>query len=238
MIRISIATLTLAAGTLVMGCTSDSSQSVSGRVDQAGFPSAVSAVRVVRGSTTVAESPVAADGAFSLAIPTGAGYRIELVSAEQPGLVFPRSTGVIEAAFTVKGSAAPFDLGTVRFIGVASTHVFRQDPAGAADGSDTADGECENGVDTTTGAICVDDAEEEGDQCGESGADCVDGIDSATGAECDGGPGANQNDGGDGADTADTSDGDGETADDALPAESAVADHNLPATIGCGDAAD
>ena len=96
--------------------------------------------------------------------------------------------------------------------------------------------ECEDGIDTATGALCVDDEEptgmcggegddEEGgdDAEGDAGVDCQDGI--ATGAECDGGPSANQNDG------EEEESEEGDENDD--PTDAAVADHNLPAAVGC-----
>ena len=220
MIRISTFSFTLAAGVLAVGCSSSAPQVVSGRVERTGFPASVDAVRVVQSGAAVVESPVASDGSFSLTIPPGKGYRIELVSTGQPGLVFPRQTGVIDAAFAIRNGTKPFDLGMVRFVGDAKARTYK-----------TAGGEgveCENGLDPN-GAVCVDDAE--GATCeSDGGGDCVDGID-ATGNECDGGPSANQNDGESGT-------GDGETADDALPGQAAVADHNLPAAIGCGEAGD
>ncbi len=221
MIRISTISFTLAAGALAVGCSSSTPQVVSGRVERAGFPAQVDAVRVVRSGSAVVESTVASDGSFSLTIPPGKGYRIELVSSGQPGLVFPRQTGVIDAAFTIRNGTKPFDLGMVRFVGDAATRTYKQGPATGGD-----DVECEDGVDPN-GAVCVDDDDEEGATCeSDGGADCVDGIDSATGQECDGGPTANQNDG---------ETDDGESDDGALPGQAAVADHNLPAAIGCSD---
>ena len=124
----------------------------------------------------------------------------------------------------------PFDLGMVRFVGDPTSRAYQQRPAG---GVATADQACEDGVDATTGAVCVDDNDEGGaGTCeGDGGVDCQDGIDPATGAECDGGPAANPTDGTE----VGGGDGDGETADDTLPGQAAVADHNLPAAIGCGE---
>ena len=204
MIRIS--SLSLAVGMLAAGCSSSSSpQDISGRVDQPGFPTAVTGVRVIRGTTTIVESPVASDGSFKVTVPAGSGYRIELVSQDQPGLVFPRTTGVIETSFAIKNGTNLFDLGMVRFVGDASTRTYHTETPG--DG----DVECEDGLDPN-GAVCVDDDDEEG-------AQCEDGT----------------NDGETNDDGADEGDGDGETDDDQLPANAAVAEHNLPASIGCDE---
>jgi hypothetical protein len=199
-------------------------QTVTGRIDGASFKSPVSAVRASRAGSVV-EAPVSADGSFSITIPAGTGYRIELVAASgQPGLVFPRSAGTIDVSFDVRAGTKPFDLGLVRFVGDANAHPFVFKTTGGSDG----DGECEDGVDPN-GAVCVDDNDDEGASC--DNHECVDGIDPSNGQECDGGPGANQDDG----ETADEGDGDGETDDDALPAEAAIAEHNLPAAVGCDD---
>ncbi len=90
---------------------------------------------------------------------------------------------------------------------------FIGDPAshsyhqGTAGGDEEA--ECEDGVDDN-GAVCVDDDDDEG-------AACEDGTDD----------GETNDDGGD---------GDGETDDDnEVPQQAAVAEHNLPSSIGCDD---
>ncbi len=220
--------LTVAAGLLAAACSSSppSPQVVAGRIEQASFPTPITAVRVMDAAATVTESLVAGDGSFSLTIPPGHGYRITLVSADRPGLVFPRQSGTVEVAFAVRNGTTPFDLGMVRFVGDPTSRAYQQRPAG---GVATADQECEDGVDATTGAVCVDDNDEEGaGVCeGDGGVNCEDGIDPATGAACDGGPAANQDDG--------TEAGDGEADDDTLPGQAAVADHNLPAAIGCSE---
>lgn len=75
---------------------------------------------------------------------------------------------------------------------------------------DSSDGECEDGIDES-GNVCVDDPSDQG-------AACEDGT----------------NDG----ETNDDGSNDGETTDDGGTSQSAVADHNIPSSLGCDDQAD
>lgn len=222
-------------------------QVVSGTVALSSFPTPVAVARAVQAGRPVVESPVAADGGFSLTIPAGRGYRIEFAaSSGGPALVFPRHAGGVTASFDVRGNGAPFDLGAVRYIGDPASWTFA---FASTTPGDTDTLQCEDGIDLATGAACVDDgAEELGGQCeegdGEGGDhECVDGIDPATGAWCDGGPAANPAN-----DPTETGCSDGVDPvtglpcvagdEEGLPSEAAVADHNLPASIGCGDGED
>lgn len=208
---------------LLAACSSGPPQVVTGRVASATFPYPVDTVSAVRAGRTVVVAPVASDGSFSIAIPSGSRYRLEFAATTgRAGLVFPRTLGTLDATFDVRGHQAAFDLGAVRFVGDPASHTYKTGPAPAGG----ADGECENGIDPSTGAVCVDD-EGDGGSCeaSDGGVDCQDGIDPATGQECDGGPAANQ-DGG--------TEADGEDPTDDGPSEGAVADRNLPSTIGCG----
>jgi hypothetical protein len=212
---------------LLAACSSAPPQVVTGRVDNTTFPYAVDTVSAVRVGKTVVSAPIAADGSFSIAIPAGSRYRLEFAATGgRAGLVFPRTLGTLDTTFDVRGHQAAFDLGAVRFVGDPASHTYKT-VAAPADG---ADGECENGIDPSTGAVCVDD-EEDGGSCeaSDGGIDCQDGIDPATGQECDGGPAANQDDG---------TEADGEDPTDDAPTEGAVADKNLPSAIGCGDEED
>lgn len=217
------------ATALVGACaTPTTPQTISGRVDASTFPSTVTRAQVLRGGQIVTESPIAADGSFILTVPAGSRYLIVFAGpAGQPGLVFPRSAGSLDVSFDVRGGSTPFDLGTVRYVGDPTQQTYAYRSPAASDG----DVECEDGVDPNTGAVCVDDDDDEGAGSGscESGdgddVNCEDGIDPATGAECDGGPAANQDDG--------TEADAGESAEDEVPGDAAVADHNLPSSIGC-----
>ena len=197
---------------------------ITGQADAASFGAAVATVRATRAGAVVAQAAIGPDGRFTLAVPAGAGYTLDFI---HPGgtvaLVFPRKTGVIEHRFDVTGGGA-FDLGVVRHVGDPSVRAYHFSTA-LMSLSEADDLECEDGVDAATGAMCVDDDEEElaglcgggaegehgdGDEAdgvendGEEndgagdeadGVDCVDGIDAATGAACDGGPAANPDDG-------------------------------------------
>jgi len=166
---------------------------------------------------------IAPDGTFSLTIPPGKGYRIDFVAASgRPVLVFPRHAGTIEATFDVRGGGTPFDLGNVRYVGdpQGSAYAFLTMSPGAADPDNV---ECEDGIDLATGAVCVDDDDEEGaGVCDEEDGDnvdeqCEDGIDSTTGGPCAG------------------DSGEIDTDVEEVPTDAAVADHNLPPAIGCAD---
>jgi len=215
-------------------------QVVSGVAALQTFPTPPTSVRAVSSGKVVAEAQLSADGSFSLNLPTGHKYSIEFAAgAVPPVLVMPRTSGQVDAMFFIRGSAAPFSLGTVRYIGdpgAAAYHYTARSTDASADG-DADQNECEDGVDPNSGAVCVDDNDEQGaGECGgeeaaaESDTDtdqseCQDGIDPATGLECDGGPAAN------------AQDGDQEKADSEAesPSEAALADHNLPASVGCPD---
>ena len=228
-------------------------QILTGKVAVAGFPATVNAVRVTQAGTALVEAPLAADGSFAVTIPAGKAYRMEFVhAAGQAGLVAPRQSGVIGATFDVRGGRAPFDLGMVRYIGDprAQSYTYRSTPA--ADATDGDNVQCEDGIDPTTGAVCVDDNSQDGEVCQAADGDnveCEDGIDPNTGAPCDGGPAANatdnsgtESDGVADSDNVECEDGIDPTTgaacpnDDAedVPDEAAVADHNLPDALGCG----
>ncbi|NOY90563.1 MAG: hypothetical protein GXP55_05080 [Deltaproteobacteria bacterium] len=221
---------------------------ITGRAAPAELGQQFTNVQALRAGTVVAQVPVERDGSFSLRVPAGRGYTLQLTyGAGTSTLVFPRQTGSLERRFDVLGHGS-FDLGTVRHIGNPALHSFQfsgaqaaltsTDTAAATTG-DTDDVECEDGVNSITGAVCIDDdAADEVGACereddgsaeddGVDGVDCEDGIDSATGAECDGGPAANATDGADG-------DAEGTDSEDGTPTDATVADHNLPSAAGCG----
>ena len=222
---------------LALGCSSK--QVISGQLALSSFPNPPTVVHLLKHGRVVSQAPVAADGTFALPMHKGKGLQVQFLGyRDYTGLVFPRSA-TINTTFAIHSGASSFDLGQVRFIGDTAAVQFVVFSA-STDGDNV---ECEDGIDAATGAVCVDndnegdtceeddgeenDDEESGETCGGDAVDCVDGIDSATGAECDGGPSANQDDG--------EEDDDAET-DDAVLSNAAVAEHNLPASIGgCGD---
>ncbi|MCA9617898.1 MAG: hypothetical protein KC731_02685 [Myxococcales bacterium] len=188
----------------VMGCSSTPSsptQTVRGQAAVSSFPSTIEEVRVDHGGVTVASSAVDAQGHFELAIPIGSGYRLSFVTSNDVALVFPRSGGSMDSQFDVEAAGTAFDLGMVRYLGDPKTTQYAFSGTSEAPGS-----ECEDGIDPTTGFVCVDDDQVEG--CGE------------------------------GNDTEDNG-ADGEVGDDSSTVTlAAVADHNLPSTMGCAEGED
>lgn len=237
---ISRVTTSLALGALALAigaCSSQTSdQVVSGQLSLSSFPANVTTVRAVQGGVVVVEQPVAADGRFSLALPPGSGYRIEFATdSSSPTLVFPRQAGTIDSSFTVAKGGAPFDLGMVHYIGDPATHNYAYGPGPSSDGDNS---QCEDGIDPNTGDVCVDDNDDEGASCGNDTGDSetADGTDTGDSETADG------TDTGDGEATDGTDTGDGETADGTdnadTPGDAAVADHNLPSSVGCGGETD
>lgn len=196
--------LVLLALPLAIGCSAGAGpQVISGRIAP-GFPAPVATVNVLQGRQIVATSPVAADGSFSLAVPPGANLSLRLVTSGQAGLVFPRSAGSVDATFAIKGTGVAFDLGTVRYVGAASTTTFSFHDGGGAAACDGEDHDA-------SGATCIDDGDNQDHQCG----DQQDGEQEVA----------------DGAEGSDGSDGANEIAD-APDAGDAIAEHNFPAD-GC-----
>ena len=208
---------------------------LTGTASVATFPFTATSVRATRAGQVVASAPIAADGTFALSIPAATRYRLEVVGTDGTAvkLVYPRVSGAIDASFDVTG-AGQFALGNVRYIGDPRQQSFLYAKKASAPEASDGDGECKDGIDTATGAVCVDDdAESSADTCapeeGKEGAEtdgdnveCENGLD-ANGQACDGGPAANADDG--------TEAG----SEEDVPTDAAVADHNLPGAIGCGD---
>lgn len=202
--------IVLAVAAAFSGCSSTpaSPHVVSGTVEQRTFATPIDQVAVVRAGAPVVIGQVTPAGEFSLTIPPGSGYRLELTSpADRSGLVNPRVSGVLDATFAVRGGGAPFSVGLVRSIGTTTGVTFHYGPAA---------GECEDGK-TASGQVCVDDQQAESCNEGDSG-----GSDGETNdGETDGEP----------ADGETNDDGN-------APASASVADHNIPSSIGCGDGGD
>jgi hypothetical protein len=184
------------------------------------FPAAPSEIRFLQAGEIKGSASVASDGGFSLTIPEGKAYVLEIGTADSsPGVVFPRQTGHIDALFDVRASGGTFDLGSIRYVGAPGLQTFAFVASAAADPDNV---ECEDGIDANTGAVCVDDdTKDEGGACEDDGnegensteantVECDNGIDANTGAPCV----------------------DAEVIDP-LPSEAAVAEHNLPEALGC-----
>lgn len=159
---------------LAVGCSSSQPQILTGRVAP-GFPSAVTSVEVVKGTSVVATSRVATDGSFQLTVPAGTGYAVRLVGTGTSALVFPRHLGGIHQTFAIRQGGVPFDLGKLFYVGNATTTSFVFHDAGTG-------GSCDAEDHDSTGATCVDDGDQSGGTCDaeqETGDGSGDGSDAA-----------------------------------------------------------
>jgi hypothetical protein len=143
---------------LAVGCSTSQPQILTGRVAP-GFPSAVSSVEVLKGTSVVASSRVASDGSFQLSVPAGTGYAVRLVGTGTSALVFPRHTGGVHQTFAIRPGGVAFDLGSVFYVGNASSTTFAFHDAGTG-------GSCDSEDHDSTGATCVDDGDQSGGTCG------------------------------------------------------------------------
>ncbi len=201
------------------GCAG-SDQVITGQVQHRSFPEPITHVRAV-GTATMIEAPVAADGSFTIAVPSDDRYRIELTSnVRRSELVFPRKTGAIDATFFVAAAREPIALGAVR---------YTRDPANQTYVFDV---QCDNAAE---GSVCVQD-----DGSGGGGG----GGDTGTGGGQDTGTGGGQDTGtGGGQDTGRHGDEGGSCGGDVgepggaaeASVDGATADRNPPEAIGCSD---
>lgn len=96
---------------LGFGCTdTGQTQVLTGRIDTTG----VVAIRAVSGDDVVTAAPVTSDGSFRIALPSGARYRLEvLTSSGVKQVIEHRSGGWSTLELKVCVPQAPFDLGGV-----------------------------------------------------------------------------------------------------------------------------
>jgi hypothetical protein len=220
-----IATLLVAGAGLFVACRNGAtpastanapvSSLVSGQAALASFPVAPASIRAVAKDRPAIEVPVATNGVFVIEVPEGAEYRLELAAEGHAyPLVFPRGAS-FDTGFTVRHEPTAFELGAVRFVGDVHEHSFTVRNA-APDGVGAPAPDCVDGVEKTTGAICVDNEQATSDVCGPDVA-MHDAVPCAAGANC------------------------GEKAPVAAPprappGNAAVPEHNLPTMLGCGTA--
>ncbi|MEZ4369228.1 MAG: hypothetical protein R3B07_00325 [Polyangiaceae bacterium] len=180
---------------IAVACSSEpagkSTSTVSGQLSVTSYPSAVSQVVAQDETGHLVGVGLDSSGRFKLDLKKGHKYRlgVTLANSEVP-VVFPRVDASLGQWIDVQSGGAVANLGMVTYYGALPATGFKVT---------SADGECENGVDATTGAPCVD---EEGDvQCedGANDGECENGVDVNTGAAC--------------TDAEDVSDGDGECVD-------------------------
>jgi len=161
---------------LAVGCSSSQPQILTGHIAP-GFPAPITSVNVIKGSTVVASSPVAADGSFRLGVPAGTSYSIRLVSTGQTALVFPRHSGSINTTFAIRQGGVSFDLGGLHYVGTSTSTTFAfhdSAPSGTCDAEDH----------DSSGATCVDDGDASEGTCdaGDSESEASDGSDSGSDA--------------------------------------------------------
>lgn len=111
--RAWLAALWGAAFGLGFGCHDDggsSSQVLTGRIDTTG----VVAIRAVSGTDVVTAAQVGSDGSFRIALPVGARYRLEVLTASGVRQVLAHQDGTWKGLeLKVCVPSDPFDLGTV-----------------------------------------------------------------------------------------------------------------------------
>jgi len=105
------------AALLFAGCVlgdGNDDQTIQGRVDRSGFDGMVLGARIVRGDAVVATSPLDAEGRFTLHVPEGTGYRLEVITSTGPHPTVRLADGsLIAHTFDVCNPVDPFDLGDV-----------------------------------------------------------------------------------------------------------------------------
>jgi hypothetical protein len=112
MTRLSGRSLGLFAILLSACVGSDDTQTIEGRVDRAGFTGTVLGARVVSGDHVVATAPVDSDGDFTLDVPVGTGYRLEVITSTGAQPLVAYATGTI-VSFDVCAPVDPYDLGDI-----------------------------------------------------------------------------------------------------------------------------
>ena len=154
---------------LITGCAAKSSVSettAQGQLALSTFPEHASAVVARTASGMERVSTPSATGAFVLSLPRGESYSVRVVMESRSVVIgMPRGSGSIDRTFKVSSAGVRIDLGVVRFHaagasdpvtpGVEATSC-EDGSNGGADGTEGGDGECVNGIDSTTKAACSD----------------------------------------------------------------------------------
>jgi hypothetical protein len=199
---------------------------VTGKLALSTFPAPVTSVRARRPGAPDLVAPVDAQGAFALWLPVGKSYRLDFLGGDTGArLVFPRKRGALESTFEVRGTGPTVDMGVVRYLGDARKRTFAFSSA-----VDVPTGGCQDAeelVDAQAGVVCVNDPDPsgEGGSCGEVGET---GVGEASGGQ---GAFAGATEGGGQGVVGPT--GDDGAEGEAWVGETAVAERNLPAALGC-----
>lgn len=200
---------TVFTGALLAGCGAGTPALITGTINQASFPSPLTHMSVLSSTGARTTINVAPNGAFEARLMPGNAYRFEFLSTNTGALIFPRSSGKIDAAFAVVGTTT-LDLGNVKYIGNPKDHTYAFTSTTGSGGTGSS-----NEVEVDDSATCqTDDAAGSADS---SGGDASSG---------------DANSGGD----ISKSEAETETEKvDSEPAEAAVADHNAPSEAGCAN---
>ncbi len=96
--------------------TSSTSSALTGSIDQASFPAALTAITVARDDGTSAITPVLSDGTFTALLESGGTYRL-LLSADGKStpLVLDASGGRLRTEIQVTSGGGALDIGAVRY---------------------------------------------------------------------------------------------------------------------------
>jgi hypothetical protein len=159
----------------LVACASEPTQTLEGRVSRSGFSGTVLGARVVAGDTVITTTPVDSDGSFTLAVPVGTGYRIEIITSDGAQPMVGQSSGTV-VHFDVCDPGEPYDLGDI----------FQGDSWPGCDDPNN-DGSCDDEpaptpCDPNTGTNCCDDPQPDG-SCG-GGEDPDPGCDPTTDPNC------------------------------------------------------
>lgn len=162
---------------------------VGGAVARATYASPPRAVVATSGRGAEIRAALSPDGVFSLRLPKGHRYALAVeTSAGRVPIAMPRRSGRLDRTFVVSSDGVAVALGAIRYRAAGTAIPFAAagtcDPNGSGeyacvqddeqstceDGQQGAndqtgnDGECVNGVDTTTHAACTDPAADDAEQ--------------------------------------------------------------------------
>ena len=130
---IVLSLVSAAAAVVLGGCAAKSGpvqspapSTASGSVALSTFPSVPSNLTIRDEAGHVLQAALAADGAFSVALPKGHTYKVAVTTPKgDVPLVFPRSSGRFDTSFVLKSDGARVPLGTVRYLPRAPVGGFR-----------------------------------------------------------------------------------------------------------------
>jgi hypothetical protein len=118
---------------------------VSGTVALTTYPTTPHTIVATNEKGTALSAPLAANGSFSMALPKGHKYRLAVAtSAGAVPIVFPRTSGSLDAAFSVKSKGGVVGLGTVHYLASAPPGGFKVASANAATPAPSSGADCQD----------------------------------------------------------------------------------------------